>query len=68
MSTDTFWLVVLTVALVYQIVIHEIVGILIHRYRLSHPGWLVLRYSGVPILLLAMIVMLVREWLHWMSL
>ncbi len=62
MTPNAFWLIMIIFALVYQIAIWEVIGNLKQRYALTHSAWFFLRISGLPVLVIVMLVMLLRPW------
>lgn len=60
MTPNAFWFVILVLALVYQITIWEVIGNLKQRYELTHSGWFFLRISGIPVLVIIILVTLLR--------
>ena len=62
MTPNAFWLIMIIFALVYQITIWEVIGNLKQRYALTHSAWFFLRISGLPVLVIVMLVMLLRPW------
>lgn len=64
MTPNTFWFLILVLALVYEITIWEVIGNLKQRYTLTHSAWFFLRISGLPVLVVVMLVMLLRPWFN----
>jgi hypothetical protein len=61
--SDFLWFLILLAAFLYAIGVNELVGHLKHRYQLQHPAWFFLRISGLPVLIIVMLVMLLQPWL-----
>ena len=64
MTPNTCWFLILVLALVYQIMIWEVIGNLKQRYALTHSAWFFLRISGLPVLVVVMLIMLLRPWIN----